>query len=295
MEPYIFSSKNKIHIIDIRETVRGLIVARKFIRNLVAKGERLLVVGTKYQAREIVRRKASEHDIPYVVDRWLGGTLTNFQTIRSRLERLEEIEQWEEDGTLDLYSKKEQSKILREKEKLLRNLGGIRDLKELPGALVAIDPLQEKIAVSEANKKDIPIIGLIDTDGDPDKVDIPVPCNDEAMRVISMMMDQVIAAKKEGEKMRSRIPDQEAAEEVSEEEAEEKAEEILQEEREQQEEEAETAEETEETDLEETDAEEDDASTGDEDETDVDESEVEESETDEKKKVATEQAAGDEE
>lgn len=198
MEPYIFSSRQKIHIIDIRETIRGLIVAREFIKNVVADGKRILVVGTKFQAREIVRRKASDNDIPYVVDRWLGGTLTNFQTIRSRLERLEEIEQWEEDGTIDLYSKKEQSRILREKNKLLRNLGGIRDMKELPGAVIVIDTLLEDIAVKEANIKDIPIIGLIDTDGDPARVDVPVPCNDEAMRVISLMMDQIVAAKEEG-------------------------------------------------------------------------------------------------
>ncbi len=205
MKPYIFSSKNKIHIIDIRETIRGLIVAKEFLKNVVAGGEDVLFVGTKYQARELLRRKAEENDVPYVVDRWLGGTLTNFKTIRSRLDRLEEIEQWEEDGTLDLYSKKEQSAILREKRKLIRNLGGIRDLDELPGAMVVIDPLMEEIAVSEANREDIPIVALIDTDGDPSKVDVPVPCNDEAMRVIDMMVDELIAAVKEGQEKQAQI------------------------------------------------------------------------------------------
>jgi small subunit ribosomal protein S2 len=205
MKPYIFSSKNKIHIIDIRETIRGLIVAKEFLKNVVAGGEDVLFVGTKYQARELLRRKAEENDVPYVVDRWLGGTLTNFKTIRSRLNRLEEIEQWEEDGTLDLYSKKEQSAILREKRKLIRNLGGIRDLDELPGAMVVIDPLMEEIAVSEANREDIPIVALIDTDGDPSKVDVPVPCNDEAMRVIDMMVDELIAAVKEGQEKQAQI------------------------------------------------------------------------------------------
>ncbi len=205
MEPYIFSSKNKIHIIDIRETIRGLIVAKEYLKNVAARGEDVLFVGTKYQARELLRRKAEENDIPYVVDRWLGGTLTNFKTIRSRLNRLEEIEQWEEDGTLDLYSKKEQSAILREKRKLIRNLGGIRDLENLPGAMMVIDPLMEEIAVSEANRENVPIVSLIDTDGDPSKVDVPVPCNDEAMRVIDLMLDELIAAVKEGEEQQARM------------------------------------------------------------------------------------------
>ncbi len=205
MEPYIFSARNKIHIIDIRETIRGLIVAKEFIRNVVAKDQHVLLVGTKYQARELIRRKAEEHDVPYVVDRWLGGTLTNFKTIRSRLNRLEEIEQWEEDGTLDLYSKKEQSAILREKRKLIRNLGGIRDLDELPGAMVVIDPLMEEIAVSEANREGVPIVALIDTDGDPSEVDVPIPCNDEAMRVIDIMLDHVIEAIEDGRENRARI------------------------------------------------------------------------------------------
>jgi len=205
MEPYIFSARNKIHILDIRETLRGLIVAKEFIRNLVAKGKDILLVGTKYQARELIRRKARKHDVPYVVDRWLGGTLTNFQTIRSRLDRLEEIEQWEEDGTLDLYSKKEQSAILREKRKLIRNLGGIRDLEDLPGALVVIDPLMEEIAVSEANREEVPIVALIDTDGDPDDVDVPIPCNDEAMRVIDIMLDHLIDAVEEGRERQAQV------------------------------------------------------------------------------------------
>ncbi len=209
MEPYIFSARNKIHILDIRETLRGLIVAKEFIRNVVARGKDVLLVGTKYQARELIRRKAKKHDVPYVVDRWLGGTLTNFQTIRSRLDRLEEIEQWEEDGTLDLYSKKEQAAILREKRKLIRNLGGIRDLEDLPGAMIVIDPLMEEIAVREANRKDVPIVALIDTDGDPSEVDVPIPCNDEAMRVIDIMLDHIIEAVEEGREAQAKVYEEE--------------------------------------------------------------------------------------
>lgn len=205
MEPYIFNSKNRIHIIDIRKTIRSLLVAAEYVREIVAEGKKVLLVGTKFQAKEIIRRKGEDLGIPYVADRWLGGTLTNFQTIRSRLQRLEEIEDWEESGRLDLYSKKEQASIRREKRKLLRNLGGIRDLDELPAAVIVVDPFKEEIAVSEANRCDIPIVGLIDTDGNPDRVDVPIPCNDEAMRVISFMIDYLGQAIQEGKEQRQQM------------------------------------------------------------------------------------------
>lgn len=210
MEPYIFGSQNRIHIIDIRKTIRSLLVASEYLRKITAQGKKVLLVGTKFQAKEIVRRKGKELNIPYVADRWLGGTLTNFQTIRSRLDRLEEIEQWEENGRLELYSKKEQASILREKRKLIRNLGGIRDLDELPGAVIVIDPFKENIAVSEANNCDIPIISLIDTDGNPDKVEVPIPCNDEAMRVILLMVDYLANAIQEGLEQRKQMQAMEA-------------------------------------------------------------------------------------
>jgi len=202
MSPYIFGKRNTIHIIDIRETVRGLLRAKKFIAQIVAKGEDVLFVGTKRQARLQVMQQATRVGMPYVVERWLGGTLTNFRTIRSRLQRLEELEQAEVDGTAAQYSKKMMASRTREVRKIKRNLEGIRTMSRLPGALVVIDVFREHNAVREAKKLGIPTVCLIDTDSDPDFADIPIPGNDDAIRAIDTILVHLADAVEEGKKGR---------------------------------------------------------------------------------------------
>jgi len=203
MSPYIFGKRNTIHIIDIRETVRGLLRAKKFIAQIVAKGEDILFVGTKRQARLQVMQQATRAGMPYVIERWLGGTLTNFRTIRSRLQRLEELEKAEADGTAAQYSKKMIASRTREVRKIKRNLEGIRLMGRLPGALVVIDVQREHNAVREAKKLGIPTICLIDTDSDPDFADIPIPGNDDAIRAIDTILIHLADAVEEGKKGRT--------------------------------------------------------------------------------------------
>ncbi len=200
MKQYIFGRKNVIHIIDLRATLRGLIRASNLLKNIAARGEFILFVGTKRQAYSVVEKVATQNGMPYVSDRWLGGTLTNFLTIRSRLKRLNEIEEMETTGHMALLSKKEVSRLRRELHKLQRNLTGIRDMTKLPGALVVIDPGREDIAVKEARKLEIPVIGLVDTDTDPEMVDIVIPCNDDAFRAVSVLLTRMGAAVAEGKK-----------------------------------------------------------------------------------------------
>jgi len=202
MAPYIFGKRNMIHIIDIRETVKGLLRAKKFLTQLVASGEDVLIVGTKRQAKHLVRDYATKVGMHYVAERWLGGTLTNFQTIRSRLARLEELEELEQTGRIREYSKKMIASLLREKRKISRNLEGIRRMSELPGALVIIDPRREHIAVKEAKKMGIPTVCLIDTDGDPDYADIPIPGNDDAIRAIDIVLRELCEAIEQGKRAR---------------------------------------------------------------------------------------------
>jgi small subunit ribosomal protein S2 len=191
MKPYIFCSRNSIHIIDIKETVKGLLRAKKFLNSIVASGKDVLFVGTKRQARKPVVDQANRCGMPYVTERWLGGTLTNFRTIRSRLGRLEELEAMEEKGLLAAEGKKMQSTLRREMRKIFRNLSGIREMNRLPGAVVVIDSRRESIAVCEAAKLGIPTICLMDTDSDPDVVDLPIPGNDDAMRSIELVLTQL--------------------------------------------------------------------------------------------------------
>ncbi len=203
MQPFLYGKRNKIHIIDIRETLRGLLRARKFISRLVANGQDVLFVGTKRQAREIVQQHADSCQQHWVTERWLGGTLTNFRTIRSRLQRLEELEglvaspQWETG-----YSKKMKATLTRELEKIRKNLSGIRKMNRLPGALVAIDVRKELNALREARSLGIPTICLVDSDSDPNLVDLPIPGNDDAMRGIQIIMRELAAAAQEGLKGR---------------------------------------------------------------------------------------------
>jgi len=202
MAPYIFGKRNKIHIIDVKETIKGLLLARKFLTKTVASGKDVMFVGTKRQARGIIEQHATEAGMPYVTERWLGGTLTNYATIRQRLKRLEELERIEESGEIDNYSKKMESQLRREKTKITRNLGGIRDMTKLPGAMVIVDVNHEHNAVREARKLGIPTVCLIDTDSDPEFADIPIPGNDDAMRAIEVIIHSLAAAVNEGKTQR---------------------------------------------------------------------------------------------
>ncbi len=198
MKPYIFGKRNLIHIINVKETVRGILAARKFLTKVVSSGKDVVFVGTKRQARKAVQDGADEIGMHWVIDRWLGGTLTNFREIRRRVTRLDELEQMDADGLMDAYSKKQGSKLRREMRKITRNLGGIRKMTSIPGAMVVIDQKREIIAIKEARKLHIPVIALIDTDSDPDLVDIPIPGNDDAMKAISLIMGTLVEATQAG-------------------------------------------------------------------------------------------------
>ncbi len=198
MRPYIYGRRNLIHIIDVRETVRGLVRARKFLSRLVAEGKDVLFVGTKRQARSAIEAEAQRCLMPYVSHRWLGGTLTNFRTIRSRLSRLEELEALEASGEINRYSKKVVASLQRELRKIRRNLEGIRKMERLPGALVVVDPVREKNAVREAKKLGIPVVALADTEADPDDLTVVIPGNDDAMRAVELVVKQLADACIEG-------------------------------------------------------------------------------------------------
>ena len=203
MKPYIFCSRNSIHIINIKETLKGLLRARKYLARAVSSGKDVLIVGTKRQARQPVMEQADRCEMPYVIERWLGGMLTNFRTIRSRLGRLEELEEMDAKGLMASESKKMESTLRREMRKIQRNLGGIRKMDRLPGVLIVIDARRENIAIEEARKLGIPTICLMDTDSDPDVVDIPIPGNDDAMRAIELVLTQLVDAVLEGKSGRT--------------------------------------------------------------------------------------------
>ena len=199
MAPYIFAKRNFIHIINLRETVKGLIRAYYFLRKLTTEGHEILLVGTKRQAKAVIKRETQRCNMHYVAERWLGGTLTNYETIRKRLSRLEELEKMEDDGRMESLSKKMASALRRERRKIHRNLEGIRNMERLPGAIIIVDPQKEHIAVKEAAKLNIPTICLMDTDSDPDLVDIPIPGNDDAMRSIEVIVTKLVDAIREGQ------------------------------------------------------------------------------------------------
>jgi small subunit ribosomal protein S2 len=188
MRPFIHGKRNSIHIIDLKETVKGLLRACHFVQETAAEGGKVLLVGTKRSARDAVRAVAQRTGMPYVTERWLGGTLTNFRTIRSRLDRLKELDDLEASGVVAALSKKLQARHLLEKTKILKNLEGVRGLQDLPAALVIVDPGHEHIAVAEANKTGTPCVALLDTDCDPDLVDIAIPGNDDAMRSVQLIL-----------------------------------------------------------------------------------------------------------
>jgi small subunit ribosomal protein S2 len=194
MRPYIYGRRNLIHIIDIKETVRGLMRAQKYLERVAAQGSLILFVGTKRQAAEPIEECAIASGMPYVTERWLGGTLTNFRTVRERLKRLEELEGLDSTGTINTYSKKMQSTLSREKRKIFRNLNGIRAMNRIPEAIIVVDPKKEKNCVREARIMGTKVIGLIDTDCDPDWVDLPIPGNDDSIRSIRLICQYLSAA-----------------------------------------------------------------------------------------------------
>ena len=202
MEKYIFMDRNNIHIIDLMQTQVLLDRAASAARRFARRGKTILFAGTKKQAQEIVREYAEECGMPFMVNRWLGGTMTNFETIRRSIRRMEEIEKMEKDGTLDKLKKKERLVRLREHEKLENVLGGIREMARLPGAIFIVDVKREDIAVNEARKLGIPIIAMVDTNCDPELVDYPIPSNDDALSSIELVTSIVTDAIKEGQQER---------------------------------------------------------------------------------------------
>lgn len=194
MAAYIYARKSLIHIIDIRETIRGLLRAKKYLSQVASGGSLVLFVGTKRQASASIEREALRCGMPFVSERWLGGALTNFRTVRSRLTRLEELEKLCNSDELDAYSKKMQSALKREYRKMYRNLNGLRSMNRLPECIVVVDPNKEKNAIREARKLGITTVALIDTDCDPDNVDLPIPGNDDGIRSIEIIVRQLADA-----------------------------------------------------------------------------------------------------
>ena len=198
MAPYIFTERNGIYIIDLQKTVRKIDEAYMFVRDLALEGKSILFVGTKKQAQESVEQEAKRCGMYYVNNRWLGGMLTNFRTIKTRIARLNAIDKMEADGQFEVLPKKEVAKLTLEREKLENNLGGIREMKKLPGALFIVDPRKERIAVQEARALHIPIVAIVDTNCDPDEIDYVIPGNDDAIRAVKLIAGKMADAVLEG-------------------------------------------------------------------------------------------------
>jgi small subunit ribosomal protein S2 len=198
MKPYIFTERNGIYIIDLQKTVRKIEDAYNFVRDVAAEGKSILFVGTKKQAQESISVEAQRCNMFFVNQRWLGGTMTNFKTIRQRIARLNQIDEMEANGDFDVLPKKEVIGLMAERDKLERNLGGIREMKNLPGALFVVDPRKEHIAVQEARILGIPIVGIVDTNCDPDEIDYVIPGNDDAIRAVKLIAGKMADAVLEG-------------------------------------------------------------------------------------------------
>ncbi len=222
MAPYIFTERNGIYIIDLQKTVKKIDEAYNFIKDTVADGKSILFVGTKKQAQDAIKEEAERCGMFYVNQRWLGGLMTNNKTIQKRIDFLYDMERMEEDGTLELLPKKEVAQLKVQKEKLKKSLGGIKEMKQLPGAIFVVDPKKEKIAVAEARKLDIPIIAIVDTNCDPEEVDYVIPGNDDAIRAVKLLVSRMADAVIEGNQGLSMAEAEEV--EVEGEEAEETAE-----------------------------------------------------------------------
>lgn len=215
MAPYIFAERNQIYIIDLSKTVKLINEAYDFVKKVVEEGKPILFVGTKKQAQESIKEEAIRAGEYYVNERWLGGMLTNYKTIETRIKRLFELEKMEENGTMELLTKKEKAILLGEKEKLERFLGGIKNMPELPGAIFVVDPKKEKIAVHEARKLGIPVIGVVDTNCDPDEIDYVIPGNDDAIRAVKLLTSVIADAVVEAKQGAAGAEEAEAAEEVA--------------------------------------------------------------------------------
>ena len=238
MAEYIFQARNGIHIIDLQKTSKKLDEAYKFVKEQAEEGKSILFVGTKKQAQECIKEAALKCNMYYVDQRWLGGMLTNFKTIQTRIQRLKDLEAMAEDGTFDVLPKKEVIGLKAEMEKLEKNLGGIKEMDKLPGVIFLVDPKKERIAILEAKKLNIPVVGIVDTNCNPEDLDYPIPGNDDAIRAVKLIADVMANAIIEGKQGESFEPATEAEQDVSEEaetmeqvvaEAEEKSEEKVEE------------------------------------------------------------------
>ena len=198
MAPYIYTERNGIYIIDLQKTVKKLEEAYNFVRELAANGQSILFVGTKKQAQDAIKEESERVDQYYVNARWLGGMLTNFKTMRTRIDRLAQLKKMQEDGTFDMLPKKEVIKLMGEMDKLEKYLGGVKEMKRLPGAMFVVDPRKEHNAIAEARKLHIPIVAIVDTNCDPDEVDYVIPANDDAIRAIRLIAATMANAVQEG-------------------------------------------------------------------------------------------------
>ncbi len=201
MSQYIFKKHGMIHVIDVKETLKGLLIAKKLLTRVVSSGKDVIFVGTKRQAKKAVVDAAAETSMHYVTERWLGGTLTNFRTIRSRLSRLEELEAMQLSGSLEKESKKQASRLKRELAKVKTNLDGIRNMSRIPGVMIVVDTTKEHIALREARSLGVPTIGIIDTDSDPDLVDIAIPANDDSLKGVALILNELAEAVRVGKNL----------------------------------------------------------------------------------------------
>ena len=232
MAEYIFQARNGIHIIDLQKTSKKLDEAYSFVKEQAEEGKTILFIGTKKQAQECVKEAAEKCGMYYVDQRWLGGLLTNFKTIRTRVERLKELERMEEDGTFDVLPKKEVIVLRKEMDKLEKNLGGIKEMEELPGVIFVVDPKKERTAILEAKKLNIPVVGLVDTNCNPEDVNYAIPGNDDAIRAVKLITDVIANAViegRQGETFETSADEEQVAEESEEKSMEEVAEEATEE------------------------------------------------------------------
>ena len=214
MQTYIYTERNGIYIIDLQKTVKKLEEAYNFVKDVAANGQSVLFVGTKKQAQEAIREEASRVNMYYVNSRWLGGMLTNFKTMRTRVDRMNQLKKMQEDGTFDMLPKKEVVKLHHEMEKLEKYLGGVKEMKKLPAALFIVDPRKERNAIAEARKLNIPIVAIVDTNCDPDEIDYVIPGNDDAIRAIRLIagtMANAVLEGRQGESFNEEAPAAEAA------------------------------------------------------------------------------------
>lgn len=200
MKPYIFGARNGIHIIDLQKTVEYFKTAYAFVKEIGKQGGVILFVGTKKQAQDVIAEEAQRVGLPYVNQRWLGGMLTNFRTVKTSIDKMKEIERMEEDGYLSKLPKKEAIKLLKRKEKIKSYLNGIRDMENIPDALFVVDSKKERIAILEAKRLGIPIVGVVDTNCDPDDVDYVIPANDDAIRAVKLLASKIAEAYEEGKR-----------------------------------------------------------------------------------------------